>query len=77
MRAASGAAQCIFTFVRRQLRLHAAGMPDVTRLIDAAAVGDPHAASELLPLVYDELRRLGGAATGRREARPATVPIIP
>jgi RNA polymerase sigma factor (TIGR02999 family) len=33
-------------------------MPDVTRLLDAAATGDPNAASELLPLVYDELRRL-------------------
>jgi RNA polymerase sigma factor (TIGR02999 family) len=33
-------------------------MSDVTRLIDAAAAGDRNAAAELLPLVYDELRRL-------------------
>ena len=33
-------------------------MSDFTRLIDAAAAGDPHAAAELLPLVYDELRKL-------------------
>jgi RNA polymerase sigma factor (TIGR02999 family) len=33
-------------------------MPDVTRLLDAAAAGDPKAAADLLPLVYDELRRL-------------------
>jgi RNA polymerase sigma factor (TIGR02999 family) len=33
-------------------------MSDVTRLLDAAAAGDPHAADRLLPLVYDELRRL-------------------
>jgi RNA polymerase sigma factor (TIGR02999 family) len=33
-------------------------MSDVTRLLDAAAAGDPTAASDLLPLVYDELRRL-------------------
>jgi len=33
-------------------------MSDVTRLIDAAARGDPQAAGELLPLVYDELRKL-------------------
>ena len=33
-------------------------MSDVTRLIDAAAAGDPKAAAELLPLVYEELRRL-------------------
>jgi RNA polymerase sigma factor (TIGR02999 family) len=33
-------------------------MPDVTRLLDAAVAGDPKAAAQLLPLVYDELRRL-------------------
>jgi hypothetical protein len=37
------------------------GMPDVTRLPDAAAVGDPAAAADLLPLVYDELRQLAAA----------------
>ena len=31
---------------------------DVTRLLTAAANGDPRAATELLPLVYQELRRL-------------------
>jgi RNA polymerase sigma factor (TIGR02999 family) len=36
-------------------------MDDVTRLLDAAAAGDPHAAAELLPLVYDELRKLAAA----------------
>lgn len=30
----------------------------MTRLLDAAATGDPRAAEELMPLVYDELRRL-------------------
>src|SRR5438093_882058 len=33
-------------------------MPDVTRLLDAAAASDPKAAADLLPLVYDELRKL-------------------
>jgi ECF sigma factor len=33
-------------------------MPDVTRLLEAAAGGDPHAAADLLPLVYEELRKL-------------------
>lgn len=33
-------------------------MSDVTRLLDAAAAGDSHASAELLPLVYDELRKL-------------------
>jgi RNA polymerase sigma factor (TIGR02999 family) len=36
-------------------------MSDVTRLLDAAAAGDGHAAAELLPLVYDELRKLAAA----------------
>jgi RNA polymerase sigma factor (TIGR02999 family) len=33
-------------------------MNDVTRILDAICEGDPHAAARLLPLVYDELRRL-------------------
>lgn len=33
-------------------------MSDVTRLLEAAQSGDRHAAAELLPLVYDELRKL-------------------
>lgn len=36
-------------------------MADVTLLLDAAAAGDRKAASDLLPLVYDELRRLAAA----------------
>jgi ECF sigma factor len=45
-----------------------ARMSDVTRILDRAQQGDPKAAEELLPLVYDELRKLaarrmaGGAA---------------
>ena len=35
--------------------------PDVTRLLDAAAAGDRQAAADLLPLVYDELRKLAAA----------------
>ncbi len=33
-------------------------MSDVTRILNAIDEGDPHAADELLPLVYAELRRL-------------------
>jgi RNA polymerase sigma factor (TIGR02999 family) len=33
-------------------------MSDVTRILSAIEQGDPHAAAQLLPLVYDELRRL-------------------
>jgi RNA polymerase sigma factor (TIGR02999 family) len=36
-------------------------MADVTQLLDAAAAGDPKAAADLLPLVYDELRKLAAA----------------
>jgi hypothetical protein len=33
-------------------------MNDVTRLLSAIEQGDPHLASRLLPLVYEELRKL-------------------
>ena len=36
-------------------------MSHVTRLLDAARAGDLKAAAELLPLVYDELRKLAAA----------------
>lgn len=36
-------------------------MTDVTQLMDAVAAGDTRAAEELLPLVYDELRKLAAA----------------
>jgi RNA polymerase sigma factor (TIGR02999 family) len=38
-----------------------AGMEDVSRILSAAAAGDPRAAAELLPLVYEELRKLAAA----------------
>ncbi len=36
-------------------------MGDVTRILRAIEQGEPHAAEQLLPLVYDELRRLARA----------------
>jgi RNA polymerase sigma factor (TIGR02999 family) len=36
-------------------------MGEVTRVLEAARNGDPAAAAELLPLVYDELRKLASA----------------
>jgi len=36
-------------------------MSEVTRLLDVAAAGDHRAAADLLPLVYDELRKLAAA----------------
>src|SRR6266567_4450620 len=41
---------------RRSATLNA--VSDVTRILEAAQQGDPKAADELLPLVYQELRRL-------------------
>jgi RNA polymerase sigma factor (TIGR02999 family) len=35
-------------------------MNEVTRILNAIDHGDPEAANQLLPLVYDELRRLAG-----------------
>jgi hypothetical protein len=50
-------------------------MADVTRLLNAAASGDPRAATVLLPLVYDELRKLAAART-RSAATASTSPIL-
>jgi len=36
-------------------------MSDVSRILSAASAGDPRAAQDLLPLVYDELRKLAAA----------------
>jgi len=36
-------------------------MSDVTRILSAIEAGDPRAAEQLLPLVYDELRRLAAS----------------
>jgi hypothetical protein len=41
-----------------QRRLHSVLMADVTEILNALAQGDPAAAEQLLPLVYDELRQL-------------------
>src|SRR4051812_29529223 len=44
------------------------GMTDVTSILDAIGQGDPDAAERLLPLVYDELRRLAARHLGREAA---------
>src|SRR3954470_11950801 len=43
-------------------------MNDVTRILSAIEAGDPQAAEQLLPLVYDELRKL--AAHKLAEEKP-------
>jgi RNA polymerase sigma factor (TIGR02999 family) len=41
---------------------------DVTRLLSSIDQGDPHAAEQLLPLVYGELRKLAARKLGREKA---------
>jgi hypothetical protein len=43
-------------------------MSDVTQILNAIAQGDAHAAEQLLPLVYDELRRLAAQKMVREES---------
>jgi RNA polymerase sigma factor (TIGR02999 family) len=40
-------------------------MSDVTRILDAIGQGEPHAAEQLLPLVYEELRQLAAQRLAR------------
>ena len=42
-------------------------MADVTQILNDIEQGDPHAAEQLLPLVYDELRRLAAQKLAREE----------
>ena len=42
-------------------------MADVTQILAAIEAGDPHAAEELLPLVYEELRKLAAAQMAREK----------
>jgi RNA polymerase sigma factor (TIGR02999 family) len=42
-------------------------MSDVTRILQSIEDGDPKAAQELLPLVYDELRKLAAAKMAREK----------
>jgi RNA polymerase sigma factor (TIGR02999 family) len=43
-------------------------MSDVTRILSAIEHGDPDAAAQLLPLVYDELRKLAAARLADEKA---------
>src|SRR4051794_39178677 len=45
-------------------------MTDVTRILSAIEGGDPAAAEQLLPLVYDELRRLAAQKLARENPGP-------
>jgi RNA polymerase sigma factor (TIGR02999 family) len=43
-------------------------MNEVTRILSVIEQGDPHAAEQLLPLVYDELRKLAAAKLSQEKA---------
>jgi RNA polymerase sigma factor (TIGR02999 family) len=43
-------------------------MSEATRLLQAMGAGDPHAAAELLPLVYDELLRIARSQMSQERA---------
>src|ERR1700676_1135707 len=43
-------------------------MSDVTRILSAIEHGDPQAAEQLLPLVYDELRKLAAHKLAQEKA---------
>src|SRR5712675_252765 len=43
-------------------------MSDVTRILEAAQQGDPTAADQLLPLVYEELRKLAAHKMAKEAA---------
>src|SRR5579859_506274 len=49
-------------------------MADVTSLLEAAAAGDRKAAADLLPLVYDELRKLAAARLAAESAHQTLQP---
>lgn len=55
-----GIATIPFRWLQEILALCSYVMTDVTRILSAIEQGDPHAAAQLLPLVYDELRKLAG-----------------
>src|SRR5215510_6687938 len=42
-------------------------MSEVTRILNAIEHGEPHAAEQLLPVVYNELRRLAAAQMAREK----------
>jgi RNA polymerase sigma factor (TIGR02999 family) len=49
-------------------------MSAVTHIVERVNGGDPRAASELLPLVYDELRRLAAAKMSRESPNQTLQP---
>ena len=57
----AGRKPCVVSSCSLSFLFYSDGMSDVTRILERAQAGDSQAAEELLPLVYDELRRLAAA----------------
>jgi hypothetical protein len=51
-------------------------MSEVTRILSAVEQGDPHAAEQLLPLVYDELRKLAAQKMAHEAPGQALQPML-
>ncbi|MBS0262394.1 MAG: sigma-70 family RNA polymerase sigma factor [Planctomycetes bacterium] len=51
-------------------------MNDVTYILTQVESGDPSAAEKLLPLVYDELRKLAGAKLSREKSGQTLQPTV-
>ena len=49
------------------IRCYESAVSDVTRILERVQQGDPKAAGELLPLVYEELRTLAAAKMAREQ----------
>ena len=49
-------------------------MTDVTRILSGIEAGDPHAAEQLMPLVYDELRKLAAHYLAQQTLRQTLQP---
>src|SRR6202158_1730864 len=58
MQACSGYCGALPCCKRKRQAQEVQPMSEVTRILSAIEQGDPHAAEQLLPLVYDELRKL-------------------
>ena len=50
-------------------------MTDVTRILSAIEQGDPQAAEQLLPLVYEELRKLAAVKLARKSPGKRSRPL--
>ncbi len=50
------------------LKIYNAAMSEVTRILTAIEQGDPAATDQLLPLIYDELRRLAEAKLAKEKS---------